>query len=641
MWCFRKKRAAEKIRNPIQGEFFAAEAIDGPSEALVRESIQNSLDARISNEKPVHVRIALHSGADSLPGDAAEELFGKAWPHFHARGNGLLAPPPHGSDCAFLVVEDFGTKGLNGDPTQSEPDPDPSVKNPFFLFFRAEGLSPKAGTDLGRWGVGKFVFARSSMASTHFGVTVRSEDARRLLLGSVTLKAHYVDGEQGIFSPDGMYGRPSDKDSDFILPIHDSARIDEICRQFRITRTRETGLSVVVPFLDPEITYERLLVAAVKGYFLPILNRHLTVDVVAGEKAARLTADTLEEFVRENEIGGGISELISLAKFSLAAGAGTEGRVEIGMPDPKSAARWREDLVSSEQFETLQGRLDAGAPVAVRCPVTVRSKLQGEIASSFDIYLMRDKHCEGRPVFVREGIVISDVRGQRAREIRSIVVIEDKPLATMLGDSENPAHTQWQKDGSNFKGKYIFGPGMIKYVADSVGELIAILSHRNAEADPNLTVDYFSIEPSDDSTEPAEPTTLPKTKPKSGPETPKDKPKIPPRPTRISIQREPGGFSVKPGSQPPQPPYLLDIRCAYDIRAGNPIRKWSSADFVLGTSTPLTCTGSAKVIDVRGNAALIRVEGPDFGINVQGFDVNRDIYVRADVRGAQDADQEA
>jgi hypothetical protein len=479
------------------------------------------------------------------------------------------------------------------------------------------------------------------MASTHLGVTVRSEDGRRLLLGSVTLKAHYVDGEEGIFSPDGLYGRPSDKDIDFILPIHDTARIDAICRQFSITRTQETGLSVVVPFLDPEITYERLLLAAVKGYFLPILNRHLTVDILAGEKSARLTADTLEEFVQQNEIGGGIPELISLAKFSLAAAAGTEGRVEIGMPDPKSAARWREDLVSSAQFESLQERFDAGAPVAVRCPVTVRSKVQGDIVSSFDIYLMRDKQCEGRPVFVREGIVISDVRGRRAREVRSIVVIEDKPLATMLGDSENPAHTQWQKDGSNFKGKYIFGPGMIKYVADSVGELMAILSHRNAEADPSLTVDYFSIDPPDDSTDPTEPSSLPKTKPKPGPETPKEKPKIPPRPTRIAIQREPGGFSVKPGSQPPPPPYLLDVRCAYDIRAGNPIRKWSSADFVLGAATPLICTGSAKVIHVRGNAALIRIEGADFGISVHGFDVNRDIYVRAEVREARDADQEA
>jgi hypothetical protein len=637
MWYFRKKGPAEKIRNPIQGEFFAAEAIDGPSEALVRESIQNSLDARSS--KQVHVRIALHNGDAALQGKAVEELFGAAWPHYRAQANGLLAPPERGSACPFLVVEDFGTKGLTGDPTQCDPDPDPSVKNPFFLFFRAEGLSAKTGSELGRWGVGKFVFARSSMASTHFGMTVRSDDGGRFLLGSVTLKAHYVDGQNGLFSPDGMYGKPAEPDSDFVLPIDDSTHIDELCRLFNITRTLEPGLSVVVPFVDPEITYERLLLAAAKDYFLPILNGTLTVEVASGDTTARLTSDTLEDVVQKNAIGGGVPELLSLAKFALVATS--DDRVEIGMPDPKRVASWSEELISSATFETIRARFDAGAPIAVRCPITVRSKRDGDLASYFDLYLIRDKHCEGRPIFVREGIVISDVRGRRAREVRSMVVIEDRPLATMLGDSENPAHTQWQKDGSNFKGRYTYGPGLIQYVADSVGELIAILSHRNAEADASLTVDYFSIEAPDDSEE-TEVSEIRKPKPKKGDETPKVELIVPPRPTRIVIQREPGGFAVKPGSGPLESPYMLEVRCAYDTRAGNPVRKWSSADFMLGTSSvPLICTGNAKVVAVKGNGAVIRIDGPEFGVSVSGFDVNRDMYVRADVREMRDADQEA
>jgi hypothetical protein len=32
MWVFRKKTPAEKIRNPIQGEFFATDAISGPAQ---------------------------------------------------------------------------------------------------------------------------------------------------------------------------------------------------------------------------------------------------------------------------------------------------------------------------------------------------------------------------------------------------------------------------------------------------------------------------------------------------------------------------------------------------------------------------------------------------------------------------------
>jgi len=55
-WHFEEKSPSSKERNPIQGEFFATEAIDKPGEALVREGIQNSLDARHGDRK-VMVRI--------------------------------------------------------------------------------------------------------------------------------------------------------------------------------------------------------------------------------------------------------------------------------------------------------------------------------------------------------------------------------------------------------------------------------------------------------------------------------------------------------------------------------------------------------------------------------------------------------
>jgi hypothetical protein len=43
-WFYRIKAPDEKVRDPIQGEFFATEAIKNPADALVREAIQNALD---------------------------------------------------------------------------------------------------------------------------------------------------------------------------------------------------------------------------------------------------------------------------------------------------------------------------------------------------------------------------------------------------------------------------------------------------------------------------------------------------------------------------------------------------------------------------------------------------------------------
>jgi len=44
-WQFRKMRPGEINVDPIEGEFFTTEAVGGMNDALVRESIQNSLDA--------------------------------------------------------------------------------------------------------------------------------------------------------------------------------------------------------------------------------------------------------------------------------------------------------------------------------------------------------------------------------------------------------------------------------------------------------------------------------------------------------------------------------------------------------------------------------------------------------------------
>src|ERR1035438_4860664 len=56
-WHFRPLVPGETTRDPIVGEFFATEAINNVGEALVREGIQNSLDAAL--KQPLHVRISV------------------------------------------------------------------------------------------------------------------------------------------------------------------------------------------------------------------------------------------------------------------------------------------------------------------------------------------------------------------------------------------------------------------------------------------------------------------------------------------------------------------------------------------------------------------------------------------------------
>lgn len=634
MWVFKTLRVGDKLRNPIQGEFFATSAIEGPAQALIRESIQNSLDA--SSGGPV--RVAITVATKALPSeDAIGRLFSGAWEHFKADGNGLMDPKPKpGAPCPYLVVEDFNTSGLTGDPAQTNPKPED--KNNFFNFFRAEGLSGKTGSELGRWGVGKFVFPRSSQASTHFGITVRKTDGRRLMLGATTLKGHSIGGKADLFTPDGLYGRV--RDDGLVLPIEDSARINEVAGLFNVQRQQEPGTSVIVPFIDPDdFTFEALVNAAVRSYFAPLLTGDLEVVLRHDGRETILRSDTLISVLESDSALTDLLPLVRLAQT--ATSVRDEDRIVLETPDASRAARWGSELLSPDALQALREKLTAPEPVAIRAPVTVRKKGCSDQPSYFDIYLQTDRNCNDRPVFVREGIIVSDVRGRRIREIRSLVEVKDAPLAEMLGNSENPAHTQWQKDGSKFKGCYTYGAAVIDFVTDSVGKLLAILNQASQQADPSLTVDFFSVEPVDETDE-TETGNVQQKRQKPGSDSTEPKPDIESRPTRIRIQRSIGGFAVTAGTSPPPLPFMLEVRCAYETRTGNPIKKWDPADFVLGKDgVRVSLVGDIKMITEHNNRLMLSVADHDFRVSVDGFDTSRDLYVRADVREVVNASSKA
>ena len=143
-WVFRELRRGDKDRQPTQGEFFSTDAIRSAAQALVRESIQNSLDASLKVPGvPVRVRFRLCTGPDALPAATARQYFADGWKHFTAPDNGLDDVPQSRDDCPFLVVEDFGTTGLVGAEwkTASKKTLARSVANLVNLLPRRIGLS--------------------------------------------------------------------------------------------------------------------------------------------------------------------------------------------------------------------------------------------------------------------------------------------------------------------------------------------------------------------------------------------------------------------------------------------------------------------------------------------------------------------
>jgi len=115
-------------------------------------------------------------------------------------------------------------------------------------------------------------------------------------------------------------------------------------------------------------------------------------------------------------------------------------------PRANRAPKWTPDLFSDKGVEVLRSRFKAGDRVTIRIPMPMREKKKETKWSWFDVFLSADgSDKRGRPIYVRDGITISDVWGRITHSAASLVLASDRPLATLLGDSENPAHTQWQK----------------------------------------------------------------------------------------------------------------------------------------------------------------------------------------------------
>ena len=599
-WHFRPLEPGFTVREPIAGAFFASDAVSEPGEALVREGVQNSLDAALPGGKTT-VRISLLTGSEGADWQEVNPYFAGTSAHYEANGNGLHEEdlPREDEACHVLIFEDFGTGGLQGDPDAPYP-PEDGDENNFFHFFRAEGLSDKDSSKRGSWGLGKDTFFRASRVNTVFGLTVRSDDDRRLLMGKTVLKSHVVDGNR---CQDGYFGVKRDGEN-MVLPIEIPDDIEQFQRVFRSQRRNDSGLSLIVPWFDPEITENALLGAVFRNYSYAILSGDLDVIVKIAGIETWLEKENLLEEARKSSDQADILPAIDLAQWA-QSDESVAGRHTLAMTNPTRGWRWEKGLFDDGLLKVLDGKLKGQERIAVRVPVTVRKKGDEPAESYFDVYMVNENSDHGlRPVFIRDGIVISDIRAPLMRGIRAIVTIDDPPLSEFLWQAENPSHTVWQ--GDQVKKDYASGVGDLRFIRESVRQICNLVAAEDKEEDRRLLADIFPIPG----------------KGKNGGDPPK------PRPSYFTIRQVQGGFSVQQGGRPMPANSQAEVLVAYDVRRGNAISRYRKTDFRLDEPPIHFQSEGIEILEATDNRMVIKIVNPGrFRVTIAGFDENRQIYV--------------
>lgn len=627
-WQFEKTRPRTKRRDPAWAEFFhSASSIADNCVALVRESLQNSLDAATDTAATVTVRFGLAGPRSALPAERFDPYFSGLFDH--VRGSDL-AGPDENKGCEFLVVEDFGTKGLLGD-TASSQEPSAEESNDFYYFFRHEGKSGKQQGQRGRWGIGRFVFPMSSQVFSIFALTVRQESAgpvESLLMGNAVLRVHEVDGVT--FDPDGYWGVDLGADEP-IQPIADADTVATFTGDFRLMRQGEPGLSVVVPYLERGWKAEDLVFAVLRDYFVPIASGKLRVivDDLDAEKSTTIDNSNLRKVV---ETLPERSQQALLRDIRLVSWASDATAYSVTTTyDGSSKPKWGDNLtIDSATLEDMRAEYERDGTVLVNVPVTVRQD-DGKSEDSFVQVAISSAPDERQPaMFVRSGIIVSEAGGRAIlSDARAIVLIDDAAASQMFGDAEGPAHVNWSDQTKAFKKRYEYGSSWLSVVRSSPVEILKRLRGLDGRQDDLIAAEYFPL---------PDPGPLGQSsgKPRSKRETPR------PGLGRevLAYERTPSGDVTvrlnRTGLK--RPPQQVLLRCAYDATGVNALKSWENEDFAL-VSTSSGVPGEVVATIQGGNATIDgnRVTAdlthpPEFEVSFSGFDAHRDVVFEAEVQ---------
>lgn len=248
--------------------------------ALVREVIQNSVDAAALPGQPVRVAFSLSNvpvaniGGLDLRQHLAECMAWKgnrtppAAQKFFEKAVRMLG----GESIPTLVISDFGTTGLRGAMTK-EPNSE------WGQLLLGVGMSAKKGGTGGTYGVGKYApFGLSALRTVLY--RTRDLDGHCALAGIARLTTHERRGKQ--LKDVGWYGYPDR------LPVTRDLEGLSPCNR------AEPGTDLFILGFESGSSWQREVIGAVLENFLVTLDAgHLVVNV--GDEL--VSKDTLAEYV--------------------------------------------------------------------------------------------------------------------------------------------------------------------------------------------------------------------------------------------------------------------------------------------------------------------------------------------------------
>ena len=370
-----------------------------PFESLVRESIQNSLDAVKDKDQPVHVVFrwkrligSNHPGLFALKDhlQACVDFWGTA------SAKEKFAPMIHYIDensiggVYYLEVSDNNTTGMDYRPNDRQ--------CPFYSFVRSAGNSSKAMNSAGgSYGFGKAAYFNVSRIRTVL-VSTQTPSGKNFFEGVSSICTHEIEGEKR--SHVGYYDNNNGE------PISD---VERIPKRFR---REDPGTTVSIVGVEQNEGYDDIVRAVLLHFWLSVLEGKLTVTIKRNNEGQLFNEDDTLEINQET-----LDNLINTSFQD-------EQDKKRGHANPRPYY----DAVKNADTDKFH--------------VFIKQYLKN--LGNVRFYIKRDKQASDRISYMRSPrMLVYNKPNTTGYGFYGVFICDDERGNEILRHTENPSHSEW------------------------------------------------------------------------------------------------------------------------------------------------------------------------------------------------------
>lgn len=604
---------------------------------LLREALQNALDAKVSGSQSVKVAVNLRV----LDGTSRAYMSRMVGPEHLGR---LAKSTPHLANAQFaeiskcLVIEDFGTTGLTG--SMDDPQLEGSGQNWNAFWFREGEGGKENSSGNGGAGQGKITYFSTSAVRTIFALTVRADDGATALFGASSFLRDYPYASR-TWKRDSYWGRWSGTGEDLkVEPVTEAGPVELFKQKLGLQRgDDQTGLSLVIPS-PKELDFSEATQIVLAEFYVPIYRGDLIVEINGLKLDKANVAAMADQHLTDQKarqlhtcMTKAYREFLATAvQRSLAGEMVTAEAVSLSTPITDKSFGEASLLALREAIETEK-------IVSVRFPIVVKPKIGAPVSCHFDVHLACPYELEeAEQSVIRKDLLIGEepVGGGRLRQrARGLTLISSDELSRLLLTAEEATHLRWNTRLPRLGEYYRSGPETIALVRNAMSRLLDVLTGGEAKKDFKLLSKYFSV-PGVLATEKSKGKKAKKSK-----ELPLPTTIPPPKPKLLALEALQDGCLVKSSRadslQKAKLPIRVKVEFAYEGLDKDAFSEYDPLDFDLEESNFAIQSTGCQLVSRSMNVIDFDITDPEFRFKLTGFDQNLRLRMRMQYEEMTDA----